>query len=102
VHNLGQAVLVVDGHGRLMFVNPAYSAMTGVPAERLIGHRTDEFIDPETMDEFYRQRGQRAQGISGTYTSRIVSADGTRTDVLVTAVPRIVDGQPDGAYCVLT
>lgn len=102
VHNLGQAVLVVDRHGRLLFVNPAYSAMTGVPAERLIGHRTDEFIDPETMDEFYRQRGQRAQGISGTYTSRIVSADGTRTDVLVTAVPRIVDGQPDGAYCVLT
>jgi PAS domain S-box-containing protein len=102
VHNLGQAVLVVDSHGRLLFVNPAYSAMTGVPMERLIGRRTDEFIDPETMDEFYRQRAQRSQGKTGIYTSRILSVDGSKTDVLVTAVPRLVDGQPDGAYCVLT
>jgi two-component system phosphate regulon sensor histidine kinase PhoR len=102
VHNLGQAVLVVDGHGRLLFVNPAYSAMTGVPMERLIGRRTDEFIDPETMDDLYRQRAQRSQGKTGIYTSRILSADGSKTDVLVTAVPRLVDGQPDGAYCVLT
>jgi PAS domain S-box-containing protein len=102
VQNLGQGVLVVDGRGRLLFVNPAYAAMTGIPIEGLIGHRTDEFVDPETMDEFYRQRAQRAQGKAGTYTSRILSADGSKTDVLVTAVPRIVDGKPDGAYCVLT
>lgn len=102
VHNLGQAVLVVDSFGRLLFVNPAYAAMTGVPIERLLGHRTDEFIDPEMMDEFYRQRTKRTEGKSGVYMSRILSADGSKTDVLVTAVPRLVDGKPDGAYCVLT
>lgn len=102
VHNLGQAVLVVDSFGRLLFVNPAYASMTGVPIERLIGHRSDEFVDPDTLQEFHHQRAQQAQGITGVYNSRILGADGSRTDVMVTAVPRIIDGLPDGAYCVLT
>lgn len=94
--NLGQGVAVVDGKGRLVYVNPAYAQMIGLPREKVEGRQYAEFTPPD--DHTYAP-GQPAP--IGSYITRLYTVEGQSIEVLVTSVQRVIDGKPDGAYCVV-
>ena len=100
--NLGQGVTVVDEDGDLMFVNAAAAALIGVTADKLVGRKPYEFIDTEQVEEMQDQREIRRKGLSTSYPMRVHHVDGHVTDVIVSAVPRYVDGKIEGSYAVLT
>ncbi|MCU0475822.1 MAG: ATP-binding protein, partial [Anaerolineae bacterium] len=53
--NLGQGVAVVDGKGKLVYVNPAYAQMIGLPTEQVEGRQYTEFT-PVIADITDRRR----------------------------------------------
>jgi len=50
VDNLAEAVFRIDAEGRLVFLNPAWSAITGLPGESSIGKLYSEFLKPARGD----------------------------------------------------
>lgn len=100
--NLGQGVAVVDGTGRLLFVNPAMAELVGIAHDDLIGQMARQFYDDTTVSQYDANFAQRRFGRTSTYTARLRRADGELRDVIITGVARTVNGQPDGSYAVLT
>lgn len=102
MNNLGQGVAVVDGTGRLLFVNPAMADLVGVEQDELVGQMVRQFYDETSVSEYDTNFAQRRFGRTSTYTARLRRADGELRDVIITGVARMVNGQPDGSYAVLT
>lgn len=100
--NLGQGVAVVDGTGRLLFVNPAMAELIGVERDDLVGQMARQYYDEATAPQYDINFALRRLGHASTYTARLRRADGGLRDVIITGVTRVVDGQPDGSYAVLT
>ena len=48
-----------DRQGRITYVNPAFCAMVGYPAEALVGHDTPPYWPPERVDEYRRRQAER-------------------------------------------
>lgn len=102
MNNLGQGVMMVDGTGKLAYVNPAYAQMIGLEPDELVNKRyTTEFTTDEDRAALEYNRGLRARGMVTSYTTHIRHIDGHLTEVLVTGVPRLINGRYDGAYCVV-
>jgi PAS domain S-box-containing protein len=96
MNNLGQGVKVINAQGRYVYVNPAYAQMIGLPPEEILGKLTSEFT---RHDEVSASEG--AEDIESSYITHLQGVDGHVTEVLVTSVPRVIDGRLDGAYCVV-
>jgi diguanylate cyclase (GGDEF)-like protein/PAS domain S-box-containing protein len=47
VQNVGDVLLTVDAEGRLTFVNPAWTALSGVPVEQSLGRPLFDFFVPD-------------------------------------------------------
>jgi PAS domain S-box-containing protein len=90
--NLGQGVAVVDGKGKLVYVNPAYAQMIGLPTEQVEGRQYTEFTPSETG---------ASVPPTGSHVTHLYNVDGQMIEVLVTSVQRVPEGKPDGAYCVI-
>lgn len=99
---MGQGLSVSDRNGNLIFVNSAYQRLTQRSLAELIGSRPDHLAAPEDLPVLAEARRLRALGQSNTYEMTIVRPDGSRLPVLVSGVPRLVDGQPAGAIAVTT
>lgn len=98
---MGQGLTVTDADGRFEFVNPAYAKLVGYEASALIGNFPDELTLEEDHELLTKQRELREAGISSTYETRLVCADGKIANVLITGVPREPGGNK-GAISVIT
>lgn len=101
MNNLGQGVTVVNGESKLLYVNPAYAQMIGLPPDELLGRSPSEFTDKQDIATIDYNRGLRAKGMVSSYSTHLRHKDGHLTEVLITGVPRLVNGKYDGAYCVV-
>ncbi len=100
--NLGQGVVVVNGEGKLIYVNPAYAQMIGLQPQELLDRITSDFTEQEDLATIEHNRTLRARGMVSSYGSHLRNQqDGHLTEVLITGVPRMIDGKFDGAYCVV-
>ena len=90
VDSAGDAILVLDTHGRVTFANPAVARLTGYPADAIVGMRAVDALDPRD-----RARVQAAvSGLGGGETeveTRVVRADGSHLWLEVRA-HRLPDG----------
>ncbi len=102
INVMGQGLTVTDADGRFEFVNPAYARMFGYETNDLIGQRPRDITTPQEHGVLEEQREQRRSGKTTTYESQLVRADGSIASVLVTGVPRKIDGKPAGAIAVIT
>ena len=104
VNLMGQGLTVTDANGCFEFVNPAYASLIGYTPAGLIGRNPMDFAAPEDHDILIEQKKQRQAGKSSSYESRLVRADGSAANVLITGVPRNISGDdaPHGSISVIT
>jgi diguanylate cyclase (GGDEF)-like protein/PAS domain S-box-containing protein len=98
---MGQGLTITDAEGHFEFVNPAYAKLVGCEASTLIGKFPDEFTLEKDRELLRKQRDLRKAGISSTYETRLICADGKIANVLISGVPREPGGNK-GAITVIT
>lgn len=96
IHSTQDAISVVDARGRELIVNPAYTAITGLTPEQVIGK-------PPTVDI---EDGQESMHLQVLRTQRPVKGvhmqvGPRRRDVIVNVAPITVDGELKGTVGVI-
>jgi diguanylate cyclase (GGDEF)-like protein/PAS domain S-box-containing protein len=99
---MGQGLTVTNEHGVFEFVNPAYARLFGYEAVDLIGKSPAQLTVPEDIKILEKQKALRKAGKTSTYESRLRRLDGSVAHVLITGVPRQIDGRYVGAIAAIT
>jgi diguanylate cyclase (GGDEF)-like protein/PAS domain S-box-containing protein len=100
---MGQGLTVTNAAGLFEYVNLAYAALLGYPAEDLVGHTPDEFTLEQDLGVLEHAHAQRMAGKVSSYETRLKRRDGTLVDVWITGVPRRSgDGFFGGAIATVT
>jgi PAS domain S-box-containing protein len=100
---MGQGLTVTDANGRFEFVNPAYARQFGYEPSDLIGKTPGDITVPDDHADLEEHRKQHLSGRSSTYESRLVRANGSIAQVLITGVPRKTSGDDaNGSITVIT
>ncbi len=102
INNMGQGLNITDENGRYVYVNPAFTSMTGYTLAELVGKTPFDTALPEMMPLLKEQSLARRAGQTTTYTSHIRHADGHTVHVFVTGVPRWQEGKFIGSIAVVT
>lgn len=89
LNTMSGAVVMTDPQGRIEFVNPAFSAMTGYPANALLGRALLDFTLPDDRPTLEQTLDQRDGHQTHNSTLRLIHADGGTLETLTTGVPRI-------------
>ncbi|MFM7461630.1 MAG: PAS domain S-box protein, partial [Burkholderiales bacterium] len=102
ISSMGKGVAVSDSYGQLVYVNGYYATLLGYDPALMVGKNIEEFVPEADREEHRRNLLIRRGGVSGTYESRRIRADGKILDVLVTASPRYARGENVGTIAVVT
>lgn len=102
VNTIGQGLTVVDVDSNFLFINPAYAQFTGYALKDLIGRKPRDITYAPDVQKLARAKMERGLGLTSTYETRLIRADGSLLDVMVTATPRWREGKVDGAIAVVT
>ncbi len=95
IEKLEEGVLLEDADGIITFVNPRALKRLGYLEEEMIGKHWSLTSPPEDLKRYQDETAKRPKGISSTYESGILSRDGKRIPVIVSATPL---HSPDGEY----
>jgi len=95
IENQGEGVGVIDPEENFVFVNPAAELIFGVQAGNLINRNLREFIDPVQFDRILHESEQRSKFVKSTYEIDIITSDGIKKNLLITATPQTND---EGIY----
>ena len=67
VEQAADSIVITDTDGRIQYVNPAFTAMTGYTSEEAVGQYTRTLKSGQHTQAFYRELwGTSAPGGSGT------------------------------------
>ena len=104
VATAAEGIWRLDRAGETLSVSPRMAAILGRDEREILGRSASEFIAPEDMEHWMRERRQRSAGRETTYEVRLVRPDGTRVSVLVNASPvrSVTTGEDVGAIAVVT
>lgn len=86
--NLGEGVGLMNEDEIFVFANPSAKKIFGVEQEELTGLCLNDFLLGENIEIIKDQTNKRREGESSVYELEIVSKDGKKKDILVTATPR--------------
>ena len=95
-------ITVVDRDKRFIFVNRAYSEMSGYRQEELIGKTPFEITAPTHRFLLEAQWQQRQHGQESSYETLLVHKDGSLIPVMVTGRPRWSGNEMIGSIAVVT
>jgi PAS domain S-box-containing protein len=90
-----EGIWVFDKNFRTTYVNTKSSEIIGIPARKLIGRPSTDFIFPEDRPDHSKNMQARKTGVVSRYERRLRRGDGGERWVLISAVP--VPG-PAGAF----
>ncbi|MBK7455779.1 MAG: PAS domain S-box protein [Anaerolineales bacterium] len=101
---MGQGLTVTDADGRFEFVNPAYARLSGYEPSELLGKSPLDISLPEDHAILTEHRKQLQSGRLSTFESRLVRADGSIAQILISGVPlkSEIDGSFNGSIMVIT
>ncbi|MBI1279020.1 MAG: PAS domain S-box protein [Anaerolineaceae bacterium] len=102
MENMGQALVVKSGSGRLEYVNPAVAKMLGYSTTELLGRNFDSLIVEDDVDIYHNNGELRLKGNTTIYEVRLKCADDSVVYTLITSVPRYKDGVYVGSIAVIT
>jgi PAS domain S-box-containing protein len=101
---LADGVLVADGRGRIVFVNPAAERLLGWSAGALIGERLVAIIPPRLRDAHRRGIARRLAGGESRLAGRVLRVPVMRPDGTEVPVEMSLSSTaagPDGGQCFL-
>ncbi|HNB52805.1 MAG TPA: diguanylate cyclase, partial [Anaerolineales bacterium] len=102
MNTMGQGLTVVDVQSRFIFINPAYARISGYALSDLLGKTPDDLTFPEDKAVLNRAKTERKLGLTTSYETRLVRADGSLVPVLITGAPRWRGNLMDGSIAVIT
>jgi PAS domain S-box-containing protein len=95
IQSSDDAISVVDENGIGLMINPAYTRLTGLLPEEVIGHpATADISEGESMHLQVLETGKAVRGVS-------LKVGPNKKDVIVNVAPIIVDGQKRGSVGVI-
>ncbi|KHF39524.1 sigma-54 interaction domain-containing protein [Halalkalibacter okhensis] len=95
IQSSDDAISVVDENGIGLMINPAYTRLTGLQPEEVIGHpATADISEGESMHLQVLETGKAVRGVS-------LKVGPMKKDVIVNVAPIIVDGQKRGSVGVI-
>ena len=95
IEKLEEGVILTDANGIITFMNPGVMKIFGYSEEEIIGKHWSFTSPPEDLKKYKDEAAKRPKGISSTYESGILSKNGKRIPVIVSATPL---KSPDGDY----
>jgi PAS domain S-box-containing protein len=98
---MGQGLAVVNADRRFEYINPALARMMGWVQYEMIGRYAMTGMDQQPKTRNTAWEAARA-GQGGVLETQMLRQDGTELHVLLTAVPRLKDGQFAGTVTVIT
>jgi PAS domain S-box-containing protein len=87
VQSMDEGILLYDEAGRISFVNPRAAEMLGWPADQLVGQSLFDHAPPEEFETIKAQMELRRKGKPSHYETVMLTRDGQRAPVLVSARP---------------
>ncbi|MFX1286501.1 MAG: PAS domain S-box protein [Promethearchaeota archaeon] len=87
IEKIEQGVLLEDTEGFISFVNPRVEEMLGYKKEDILGKHWSSFVPSEELDKIQSEFAKRSDGIASTYESSLLTNDGRRIPVIITATP---------------
>ncbi|MCA1030670.1 sigma 54-interacting transcriptional regulator [Bacillus timonensis] len=95
IHSSDDAISVVDEDGRGILINPAYTRITGLTKEEIIGHpATADISEGESMHMKVLKTRRPVRGVQ-------LKVGPNKRDVVVNVAPIIVDGKLKGSVGVI-
>ncbi|ARK31379.1 Arginine utilization regulatory protein RocR [Halalkalibacter krulwichiae] len=95
IHSSSDAISVVDEEGNGLLINPAYTKLTGLPPDKVIGHpATADISEGESMHLQVLETGKAVRGVP-------LKVGPNMKDVIVNVAPIIVDGEKRGSVGVI-
>jgi PAS domain S-box-containing protein len=95
IHSSNDAISVVDENGNGLMINPAYTRLTGLAPEKVIGHpATTDISEGESMHLQVLETGKAVRGVP-------LKVGPNKKDVIVNVAPIIVDGKKRGSVGVI-
>lgn len=91
IENQGVGISVVDPDENFIFANPAAETILGVRPGTLLHRNLREFIIPDQFERILQETKRRAQNEKSNYEVDIVTHDGEKRTLFVTATPQIDD-----------
>lgn len=90
-----EAISVVDEHGRGVLINPAYTRLTGLTEEQVIGQpATIDISEGESMHMKVLKTGKPVRGVA-------MKVGPNKKEVVVNVAPVIIDGKIKGSVGVI-
>lgn len=102
MESMGEGLIILNDEGRFEYVNPTYARFLRSTPQQINGHKPEEFTIPEDHGSIAREWELRKGGKSSSYEMHLLAKDGTKTNVLITSVPRFADGIFLGSISVVT
>ncbi|WP_042458195.1 sigma-54 interaction domain-containing protein [Neobacillus dielmonensis] len=95
IHSSDDAISVVDEYGRGILINPAYTRLTGLTEEQVIGHpATADISEGESMHMKVLQTRRAVRGVP-------MRVGPSKREVIVNVAPIIVNGKLKGSVGVI-
>lgn len=101
VQEMEEGIVIEDAQGILTFVNPAAAHMLSYAPDELVGKPWTVIVDPKSREKVAKERARRPTG-SSRYRTDLLTKDGRKVPVLVSARPFFRDGEFAGILAVLT
>lgn len=99
---MGEGLSVTDADGNLTYANPALAALVGHDPHVILERNLANYVVAEDLPQLQQAFKTRQQGERSSYELRLQHSNGQITSVLVSGVPRIWQGQYQGAIAVVT
>ncbi len=108
MNSIGQGITVNTFHvekgiGNFDYANPAFSAIVGIPVQKLVGSTLSAYVIEEDQPLIKEETLQkRLKDNTTSFQLRLISSTGKVVNTLVTATPRIQNSEVVGSIAVYT
>ncbi|MFQ5888253.1 MAG: ATP-binding protein, partial [Candidatus Hydrothermarchaeales archaeon] len=87
VQSMTEGILIEDSNGIITFVNPKTEELLGYSEGELIGKHSKEIFAPEYVKKMEEESEKRLKEITTSYEVAVVSKDGRRIPIIISATP---------------
>jgi len=102
VQSMEEGILLEDASAHITFVNRMTAELLGYAYEELIGQRSTVIAAPEEVPKIERETAKRPFGIASRYETVLLTREGRRVPVIVSAKPLVEEGLFTGVLAVFT
>jgi len=102
VQGVAEALLLEDAHGKIIFSNPAMTALLGYQAEELHGRHWKEIVLATDVERIEKKIANRHMGENDQYETILLAADSEEIPVIVNALSLFDDDKLTGVLSAIT